>query len=83
MELSLKKWGNSLGLRIPHHLAQTWELDEHSIVELTETPDGLILRKKPVPLTLDDLLASIPPDFSPPDDLTVWTDSAPTGRELL
>jgi antitoxin MazE len=69
MELSLKKWGNSLGLRIPHHLAQTWELDEHSIVELTETPDGLILRKKP--------------DFSPPDDLTAWTDSAPTGRELL
>ncbi|MFW6359765.1 MAG: AbrB/MazE/SpoVT family DNA-binding domain-containing protein [Chroococcales cyanobacterium] len=54
MEVELRKWGNSLGLRIPSKLAQSWGLDENSVVELIEMEDQLILRKKEP--TLEDSL---------------------------
>ncbi|WP_411053212.1 AbrB/MazE/SpoVT family DNA-binding domain-containing protein, partial [Tritonibacter sp. SIMBA_163] len=38
MKIQLRKWGNSLGLRVPQKIAQNYGLDENSLVELTETP---------------------------------------------
>ncbi len=83
MELELKKWGNSLGLRIPHKLAVSYGLEENSIVEILETESGLIIRKKTILASLQSLLATIPPDFTYPDDVEDFVKSAPTGQELL
>jgi len=83
MELELKKWGNSLGLRIPHKLAISCGLEENSTVEILETESGLIVRKKLIPASLQSLLASIPPDFAYPDDVQDFVSSTPVGQELL
>jgi antitoxin MazE len=83
MELELKKWGNSLGLRIPHKLAVSFGLEENSIVEILETESGLMIRKKSIPASLQSLLATIPPDFTYPDDVQDFVKSPPIGQELL
>ena len=83
MKLSLKKSGDTLSLTIPQHLAKTWNLDENSIVELIETADGLMLRQASSPPSLDDLLASIPPDFTYPDDVADFITNEPIGNEQL
>ena len=83
MDIQLRKWGNSIGLRIPHKVAESFGLDEHSIVELTESEDALtIVKKRDVP-KLDELLASIPDDFEYPDDVRDFVESAPLGNEMI
>lgn len=47
MEVKLRKWGNSIGLRIPSKVAQSWGIDEHSVVELTKTGNQLTGTLKP------------------------------------
>ncbi|NEQ68527.1 MAG: AbrB/MazE/SpoVT family DNA-binding domain-containing protein [Symploca sp. SIO2D2] len=69
MEVKLKKWGNSIGFQIPRKIAERFGIDEHSIIELTESQDALIITKKNKPSTLEELLASIPDDFQYPDDI--------------
>jgi antitoxin MazE len=83
MDIQLKKWGNSLGLQIPHKLAESFGLDETSLVEILEVDGSLVIRKKQPSLTLDKLLASIPSDFQYPDDVQDFVDSPAVGRELL
>jgi antitoxin MazE len=83
MEIELRKWGNSIGFRIPRKVAQSWGIDENSVVELTESGDKLIISKKTTVPTLDEMLASIPEGFAYPDDATNFMDSEPQGDELL
>jgi antitoxin MazE len=83
MEIELRKWGNSIGFRIPRKVAQSWGIDENSVVELTESDDKLIISKKTTVPTLDEMLASIPEGFAYPDDVTDFIDSEPQGNELL
>lgn len=83
MDIQLKKWGNSLGLRIPHRLAASFGWDENSTVEMLEVDGALMIRKKAAALTLDGLLASIPADFRYPEDVGDFVDSQPIGQELL
>ncbi|MGK7883625.1 MAG: AbrB/MazE/SpoVT family DNA-binding domain-containing protein [Crocosphaera sp.] len=83
MEIELKKWGNSLGLRIPHKMAESFGIEENSIIELTESENALIITKKRKVTNLDELLASIPPDFSYPDDIMDFVKSESTGQELI
>jgi antitoxin MazE len=83
MELGLRKWGNHLGLQIPHQLAVSWGLDETSVVEIVEIEEGLLIRKKSSPPSLDALLATIPPDFTYPDDVADFVRNEPKGNELL
>lgn len=82
MEIELRKWGNSLGFRIPRKVAESFGLDEHSIVELTEAKDALVITKKRV-ATLDELLVSIPEGFEYPGDVSDFVESEAIGRELL
>lgn len=60
METSIQKWGNSLGVRLPQHLAQKKSLTEGSHVLVTETATGLAITliKKPAP-TLASLLQKV------------------------
>ncbi len=83
MDIQVKKWGNSIGFRIPYKVAEQIGIEENSIVELTMTEDGLTIKKKLSPSTLDELLASIPDDFQYPDDVTDFVGSQPLGQEQL
>ncbi|MBW4462710.1 MAG: AbrB/MazE/SpoVT family DNA-binding domain-containing protein [Nodosilinea sp. WJT8-NPBG4] len=82
MDIQLKKWGNSLGLQIPHRLAESFGWDENSTVEILEVDGALVIRKKAA-LTLNELLASIPADFQYPNDVHDFTDGLAQGQELL
>ncbi len=83
MDIQLKKWGNSLGLRIPHQLANSLGVDETSTLELLEVENTLVLRKKQTPITLDEILESIPKDFQYPTDVQDFVNSSAIGQELL
>ena len=83
MDIQLRRWGNSLGLRIPYKIAESFGLDENSILELTESNGTLTIKKKGVPPTLEELLASIPDDFHYPDDVSDFVESKPLGDEMI
>lgn len=83
MEIALRKWGNSIGFRIPRKVAESFGIDEHSTVELTESEDALIITKKKRTATLDELLDSIPNDFQYPDDVLDFVESGPLGQEMI
>ena len=83
MEVELRKWGNSIGLRIPSKVATSWGIDENSVVELTESGDKLIISKKQTVPTLDEMLASISEGFEYPEDVANFVGSEPQGDELL
>jgi antitoxin MazE len=83
MDVRLKKWGNSLGLPIPHQLVESFGWDENSTVEMVEVDGALLIRQKAAALTLDDLLVSIPAGFRYPDDVQGFVDSGLAGQELL
>lgn len=45
MYATIQRWGNSQGLRIPKALLDALELRENDRVELTQTSDGIHIRK--------------------------------------
>ena len=58
MTVAVKKWGNSLAVRIPKDIAMTLAVNENSLVELEIVRDGLLL--KPQKSTrLEELVAGI------------------------
>jgi antitoxin MazE len=83
MKVQLRKWGNSLGLRVPQKIAQNYGLDENSLVELTETPEGIMIQKRHRVSSLDELLSSIPDDFEYPEDTREFNESGSVGEELI
>ncbi len=60
----IKKWGNSLALRIPKDLAQTLELHEGTQLTLELTEHGLLLKpaKKRRSKNLNELLEGLTPE---------------------
>lgn len=82
-KVSLKKWGNSLGLRIPQHIAAKMEIEENTVLLLTEKDKQLTIKKANNLPNLDDILDSIPEDFTYPDDVSDFVNSEPKGREIL
>jgi antitoxin MazE len=63
MNLRIKKWGNSLALRIPKKLAELSHISEDSKVEVEIRDRQLIL--KPIvnkKETLEDLLSRVTPE---------------------
>ncbi len=82
MKVKLRKWGNSLGLRIPAKIAQSIGLEESSTVELIQSGKSLIINKKE-DIALDELLTSIPDDFEYPEDVRDFVESAGVGEELI
>jgi antitoxin MazE len=63
MEMRIKKWGNSLALRIPQAFANEAGLEKDTPVEMTLEAGRLVIT--PIPGSkprLEDLLAGITPD---------------------
>ena len=58
MTVPLKKWGNSLALRIPKDIAKTLSIEYNSIMELAIVNGALILKPQKSTL-LEDLVSQI------------------------
>ena len=46
MEAVVKKWGNSLGIRIPHLIVRELALKDGSFVDIKETGNEIIIKPK-------------------------------------
>ncbi len=44
MTIAVKKWGNSLALRIPKDIAKSMQVDVNSLLDLELSKDGLLLK---------------------------------------
>ncbi|HZR99621.1 MAG TPA: AbrB/MazE/SpoVT family DNA-binding domain-containing protein [Chloroflexota bacterium] len=62
MQTHIRKWGNSLALRIPHAFAQEAQLEEGTPVELVLSDGQLVVRPLRRPYRLADLVAGITPE---------------------
>ncbi len=58
MTVSMKKWGNSLALRVPRDVANTLHLKQDDLLELEIKEGALILRPRPND-RLESLVAGI------------------------
>lgn len=74
---TVKKWGNSLGIRIPAAMASRKHISEGTEVDLVEQEGQIVIRPEPEP-TLKDLLAQIKPGDRPA--LVDW--GKPVGKEV-
>lgn len=57
MYITIKKWGNSLGVRIPKNFAKNLSLKDGSIVEIKENEGEIVIY--PVKDELSDMLSRI------------------------
>lgn len=77
MAVTLQKWGNSVGVRLPKAMLEQVGLGEGSRVEVLVEGDHLVIRRQR--LRLADLLAACKPENRPdPIDF-----GPPVGREVL
>jgi len=64
MKITVRKWGNSFGIRIPATYAQMMDLNDGSIVELSRIENGIkiIPRNQSRREQLESLLSQITPE---------------------
>jgi len=60
MQLNIAKWGNSLALRLPSHLARETNLTEGATVQLDMRDGALIVTPVRKRFKLADLLSQMP-----------------------
>ncbi len=78
MEARVRKWGNSLGIRIPQSIAEDIGISQDCAVSL-EVEDGqLVVRPLEKKYTLQELLAKVTPDNI--HNETDW--GKPVGKEI-
>jgi antitoxin MazE len=79
MKTRVRKWGNSLALRIPKSFALEVGLREDAAVELSVVDGALVvLAVPPAPLTLEQLLERITDENLPED----WNTGPAVGKEV-
>jgi len=61
MTVSVKKWGNSLALRIPKDIAKTLHIENNSILEMV-VKDGALFIKPQNETLLEELVSKIDSD---------------------
>jgi antitoxin MazE len=59
MDSIVKRWGNSLAVRLPKDLAQTLEMNEGSRLTLEVVEDGLLIRRSRKKRDLNALLEGV------------------------
>lgn len=77
--VSVAKWGNSLAIRLPRHVAQDLELDRGSELELDVVQGKLIARplrqRRPLAVLVKGITAAnrhAATDWGPPRGREVW-----------
>ena len=84
MELTLIRFGNSVGLTIPRALCEQLGLSAGQRVEARESGGKLIIAPKARSrYRLADMLALCDPKAPLPSDLAAWEAAAPLGNEVL
>ncbi len=79
MKTRVRKWGNSLALRIPKSFAAEARLDENTPVELSLVKGKLVIQPQAdAPLSLDELLQGVT-DHNLHRE---WTTGPAVGREV-
>jgi len=75
----IRKWGNSLGLRIPKGIAEQSNLDAGTTVDIRVQDNEIIITPAAAKHNLDDLLAKITPenvhaetDTGPAQGMKAW-----------
>ena len=77
--VQVKKWGNSLAIRIPSRVARDLGLQDDSHVEITtDGSAATIKREADAPISLDDLVKRITPENVHGE--TDW--GTPVGKEV-
>jgi antitoxin MazE len=77
MKGKIQKWGNSLALRIPRHVAERAGLYEGAEVDV-QSQEGKVVINRPK-IDIDDMIAKITPetlheevDWGPPVGKEIW-----------
>ncbi|QQK78418.1 AbrB/MazE/SpoVT family DNA-binding domain-containing protein [Salicibibacter cibarius] len=78
MSSKIQRWGNSLGVRIPHKLAKNVSIYDGSEVEMIEEQNGILIRPIDAAPTLDELLSQVTDENKP--DFIDW--GQPEGKEV-
>lgn len=78
VETRIKKWGNSLGIRIPQALAEGLGLHEDTIVDIESDGTQILIRPR-ITYKLDELLSLVTSENMHPE--TEW--GKPRGKEIL
>lgn len=76
---ALRRWGNSLGVRLPVAIAREAHLLEDQQVELTVVDGGVLIRPLRPRLTLEERLATYQPMQAEPIEAMAWE---PIGSEV-
>ena len=79
MQVSVTRWGSSLGLRIPKSIAGQFGLTEGARVEVEAEGDHIVVRVGRPRYTLDALLGGMTPEDM--REVFEWTTDA--GREAV
>ncbi len=79
MQVHLKRWGNSIGLRIPKGIVESAGFKPDDAVEIETVQDGFMVKKARRKYDLAELLSRVTPENRhDPVDF-----GGPQGRELL
>ncbi len=62
MTITINKWGNSLGIRIPKDIAQKANLKAGTTMTIGLDDEGKLILKEAKELTLDDLCSGVTPE---------------------
>lgn len=62
MTVTINKWGNSLGIRIPKNIAEQANLEAGSELVISLNEKGQLILKAEEKLTLADLCANVTPE---------------------
>lgn len=68
----LRRWGNSLGVRLPAAIAREAGLRDNQSVELLVVAEGVLIRPVQRRLTLADRLAAYVPMTNEPTEAMAW-----------
>ena len=77
---ALRRWGNSLGVRLPAAIAKAAGLRDDQTVELNVVANGVLIRPVQPRLSLAERLAVYAPMPNEPTEAIAWE---PTGAEVI
>ena len=74
MEVTLNKWGNSMGIRIPNSLIQQLDLKENMLLKINAIKNKLVIEKKEK--NIESLCEKIKDE-----NLNIYNDFSSIGKE--
>lgn len=80
MQITIQKWGNNQGIRIPKLFLEAFGMRENDNVEIERVDDSIIIRKiiKSLKLTLDDIFDGYTENYQ----LEEFDWGEPVGKEM-